>query len=267
MIAALLLLAGSLNSSPPPTEKPAGPRPSLVAQVGHAGFINATALSADGTLVVTGGADKTAKLWEMATGRELRTFQGHTGSVTSVAFTSDGRWLVSGSEDKTIRVWEVATGVQVRLLVGHFGSVTAVAVGRGETIHNGIGRLPTQKLCLASASADKTIRLWDVVAGRVIGMLEGHAGAVTSLAFSSDGYRLVTGSEDRTARLWEVASGKELTVLRGHEGSVDAVAISKDGKWLVTGSADKTVPPVGPVDGARGAASLPGTTSASAAWH
>ena len=110
--ALLATLAGTLSAQQPGTPPK---RPTLVAQVGHTGFINAVTLAPNGKCMATASADKTAKLWEYTTGKELRTFLGHTGPVTSVAFTSDSKVLITGSEDKTIRVWEVATGRELHV--------------------------------------------------------------------------------------------------------------------------------------------------------
>jgi WD40 repeat protein len=65
------------------------------------------AFSADGLYVATAGADGTVRLWDAATGRELRRYTGHTALVENVVFAPDGRYLVSGSDDGTVRLWDV----------------------------------------------------------------------------------------------------------------------------------------------------------------
>jgi WD40 repeat protein len=82
------------------------------------------AFSPDGRLLASGSADNTIKLWDVATGSEVRTLTGHTDDVNSVAFSPDGRLLASGpwdktGWDKTIKLWDVATGSEVRTLTGH----------------------------------------------------------------------------------------------------------------------------------------------------
>jgi WD40 repeat protein len=96
---------------------------------------------------------------------------------------------------------------------------------------------------LASASADNTIRLWDVVHRRALGPpLTGHTGLVYGVAFSPDGKTLASGGGDNTIRLWDVASGQPLgPPLTGHTDRVLSVAFSPDGKMLASGSADNTV--------------------------
>ncbi|MFD4866255.1 trypsin-like peptidase domain-containing protein, partial [Streptomyces sp. NPDC058412] len=93
---------------------------------------------------------------------------------------------------------------------------------------------------LATASADKTTRLWDLAAGRTRAVLHGHTDEVWSVAYSPDGHTLATASDDKTARLWDVTAGTERTVLRGHTDEVNAVAFGPDGRTLVTGSTDRT---------------------------
>ena len=91
-----------------------------------------------------------------------------------------------------------------------------------------------------TASEDKTARIWDGESGKEIAVLNGHAGPVTSAAFSGDGKRVVTASSDNTARIWDAESGKEIAVLKGHDDSVLSAAFSGDGKRVVTASDDAT---------------------------
>ncbi len=84
-----------------------------VIQKGHELAVITVATSPDSNYIATGSKDKSAKLWEVSTRREVRSFQGHEASVTTVAFSPDGKLLITGSNDKTIRIWEVQTGSEV----------------------------------------------------------------------------------------------------------------------------------------------------------
>jgi len=94
---------------------------------------------------------------------------------------------------------------------------------------------------LASASWDKTIKLWDAVTGKELFVLKGHSNEVVSVTFSPDGKRLASASWDKTIKLWNTVTGKELLMLKGHSDWVKSVAFSPDGKHLVSGSKDKTI--------------------------
>jgi hypothetical protein len=93
---------------------------------------------------------------------------------------------------------------------------------------------------LATASLNRTARLWDAHTGQLLRVLKGHRGEVTSVAFSPDGTRLATASDDRTARLWDARTGDQLLELKGHTGGVHGVAFSPDGTRLATASQDRT---------------------------
>ncbi|MCX4633089.1 trypsin-like peptidase domain-containing protein [Streptomyces sp. NBC_01443] len=112
-------------------------------------------------------------------------------------------------------------------LSGHTDSVLSVAFS------------PDGKT-LATASADKTVRLWNVTTGKTRRTLTGHINAVNSVAFSPDGKTLATASTDKTARLWNLSTGKTRKTLTGHTNSLLAVAFSPDGKTLATASDDQT---------------------------
>ena len=174
------------------------------------------------------------KLWDVTSGRELRTFAGH-GTVflgtaaNTVAFSPDGRTLASGFSDNTIRLWDVASGRELRTLKGHKDQIYSSAFSPD-------GRT------LASASPhdkEKTIRLWDVASGRELRTIAGHD--VYCVAFSPDGRTLASGSYDHRITLWEVASGQELRTLKGHENIINSLAFSSDGRTLASGSWDGTI--------------------------
>jgi WD40 repeat protein len=102
--------------------------PRLIAQFGHTRSVSSVALSRDGKGLFTASHDTTAKLWEVATGREVRTFHGHGNYVTSLAVSADGKWLATGSWDGTARLWDVATGRTLRIFRAHAAKLTGLKV-------------------------------------------------------------------------------------------------------------------------------------------
>jgi WD40 repeat protein len=205
-----------------------GQKAELVVETGHTDSVNFVAFSSDGRTMASGSMDHTIKLWDLASGLELRTLAGHPRAVASVAFSPDGRTLASGSWDHTIKLWDVASGSELRTFAGHTDQVSSVAFSPD-------GRI------LTSGSKDKTIKLWDVASGRELRTLAGHTDEVYSVAFSADGRALASGSKDKTIKLWDVASGGELRTLASHTDEVYSVAFSTDGRTLASGSGDNTI--------------------------
>lgn len=150
-------------------------------QLGHSGRVKAVAFSADGRLVLSGARDGMLKLWDVATGRELRTMAGHSDTVTSVAFSPDGRLALSGSADTTVKLWELATGREVRTLTGHSHGVSSVAFSSDGTLALSGGR-------------DSTFKSWYVATGREERTLTGNSNQVWSIAFSPDWKLALSGN-------------------------------------------------------------------------
>jgi serine/threonine protein kinase len=193
---------------------------------GHSGSVNSVAISPDGKSLVSGGY-KTIKLWNLETGKEIRTFLEHSDSVNSVAISPDGKTLVSGSGDNTVKLWDLQTGKEILTLKGHSDNVSSVAI------------TPDGKT-LVSGSWDNTIKLWDLKTGKEILTLKGHSD-IRSVAISPDGKTLVSGNVDNTVKLWDLKTGEKIRTFTEHSDYVVSVTISPDGKTLVSGSADNTI--------------------------
>ena len=116
---------------------------------GHDNLVISVNFSPDGKTLVSGSWDKTIKLWNVETGKEIRTLKGHDELVRSVNFSPDGKTLVSGSLDKTIKLWNVETGEEIRTLKGHDSYLSSVNFS------------PDGKT-LVSGSDDNTIKLWNL---------------------------------------------------------------------------------------------------------
>jgi WD40 repeat protein len=201
--------------------------PKLVAQIGHTSFVWSVAFSPDGTKVLTGSWDNTARLWDVSTGALVRAFEGHSEWVYSVAFSPDGTKVLTGSDDKTAWLWDASTGALVRAFEGHSEGVYSVAFSPDGTK-------------VLTGSGDGTARLWDVATGALVRAFEGHPREVQSVAFSPDGTKVLTGSKDETARLWDVSTGALVRAFEGHSHEVLSVAFSPEGTRVLTGSRDGT---------------------------
>ena len=205
---------------------------------GHTNWVFGVATAQlDGrTAVISGSADDTMRVWDLATGTPVGSpFTGHTGPVSSVATAQlDGRTVViSGSWDKTVRVWDLATGTPVGSpFTGHTGPVFAVTTAQldGRTV-------------VISGSADDTVRVWDLATGTPVGSpFTGHTAAVAAVTTAQlDGRTVViSGSNDNTVRVWDLATGKQIgSPFTGHTGYVQAVTTAQlDGRTVVISGGD-----------------------------
>ncbi len=237
---------------------------------GHSSSVFFVSFSPDGKTLATGSDDKTIKLWNLESGKEVYTLEGHDHSVYSVSFSPDGKTLATGSEDKTIKLWNLEKFEEIHTLKGHLESVKSVSFSPdGKTLATGsedstvklwslekfeeictlkghlesvesVSFSPDGKI-LATGSEDSTIKLWSLEKFEEIHTLKGHLESVYSVSFSPDGKTLATGSEDKTIKLWNLKTCKVIRTLKGHYGGVWSVSFSPDGKTLATGSADKTI--------------------------
>ena len=181
------------------------------------------------------------RMWDVATLTEIdtRTYpwgdKSYTGersfSNKNVAFSPDGKTILSRCGQQVICLRDATTYTEIRRLEipGHWANI-AVFSPDGHT------------LATLLFYRSPMVRLWDVDTDTEIGILWGHIGEVSGVAFSPDGGTLASaGSVDATVRLWDVDTQTEIAILRGHTGWVKGVVFSPDGKTIVSGSHDHTV--------------------------
>ncbi|MFC1714746.1 caspase family protein [Candidatus Poribacteria bacterium] len=214
----LIVCGGIILLSFPGAAKDA---PQLVLPIGHTKAVTSVAFSPDGRYILSGSNGTTAKLWEVATGREVRSFSGHQHHVWSVAFSPDGHHVLSGSWDGWLNLWEVSTG-QVTQFPYTPNGVRSVAFS-------------SDGYYALSGSVDGSIRLWNVSTKQEIRSFSGHTGRVNSVAFSPDDRFALSGSDDKTMKYWHVSTGKERRSfsVRGRKAPVNSVAFSSDGRYAL----------------------------------
>ena len=195
-------------------------------------------LSPDGTQIATVGSDQSIKIWERgATDQSWRVVQKllgrHRGRIRTVRFGTNGDscLLFSAGDDGVIACWHLDERQQwqtAELYRGHEDAVTDLALS------------PDGNL-LASASADETIRLWQLKDNECVAVLRGHQARVLAVSFAADSKRLVSGGEDSRGMVWDLQTGDRITVLAGHSAAVNSVDFSPDGRRVITGSQDNLV--------------------------
>ena len=154
--------------------------------------VSSVVFSPDGTILASGGWDRTVRLWDVASGQEKASLRRHADNVTSVAFSPDGATLASGQRDGRVVLWDVVSGQEKATLQGHGDGVNAVAFSPDGTT-------------LASGQRDGRVVLWDVASGQEKATLQGHTDWVNTVAFSPDGATLASGSSDGTGLMWDMS--------------------------------------------------------------
>jgi WD40 repeat protein/beta-lactamase regulating signal transducer with metallopeptidase domain len=210
---------------------------------GSYGPVLSVAVSHDGRRVATAHNERVVRVWDAATGAELRTLSGHTQRVWAVAFSPDGKVLVSASgnfgkqdEPGQVKLWDVAEGKFLRDLPGQQGMVWALAFS------------PDGKH-IASGGSDRTVRLWDATRGKLVRSFEGAENTVREVAFAPDSSWVACAGFDGTLRRWETQTGQELTAYDVPEKKLGKLAVSPDGRLIAVAANPAEPPESGPEHG------------------
>jgi WD40 repeat protein len=210
---------------------------------GHKDAVWSAAWSPDGSRVVTGSSDHTARIWDAKTGASLAVLESHTDSIEIAAWSPDGLRIVTASPDNTARIWDAKTGVSLVVLRRHMMPVNSAAWSPDGSR-------------IVTASEDDTALIWDaktgtplhilIRPGRVKGWLARQFtdwnpdDAVRSVAWSPDGSRIIIVHKSQLAEIWDGEKSANLIGRKLSDGVVDSAAWSPDGAQIVTTSFDKT---------------------------
>jgi len=185
---------------------------------GHTDTVRCVALSADKTRLITGGNDRTVRLWDFASGKEIRSFEGHSGFVRGVDFSPDANRIISCSEDRTIRIWDANTGEQLSQLDGHQNRVI------------GVSFLSDSNQAI-SASFDGTVRIWDIDKEITLHKIQ-YEGQICSMAVSVPHNLLAVGTHSGHVYLLDLTTRTELRELDPVPQCIEALVFSTDGTRL-----------------------------------
>jgi NACHT domain- and WD repeat-containing protein len=242
-------------------------RTELMSLDGHRERVVACNFSPDGTRLVSGSWDRTARIWDLQRGDAI-VLEGHLDQLQDCCFTPDGSRVLTAAVDGTLRLWDSHSGAALgellsapdaasvcaiaangrrvatassrhatRLWSGDSGSRVSLLSGHEEAVRACVF-LPDGRL--VSASADGTIRLWMTDRDAPPSVLGRHDGPVAACALSPDGTWIASGGQDRRVKLWDIATATELAVLEGHEDWVRLVLIAADGTHIVSAALDGT---------------------------
>jgi len=241
---------------------------------GHTGDVNAVATTTDNQFIISGGMDKTVRIWDIASGDCVKILDGHEGEIRTIAVTRDNKFCLSAGQDSVIRKWGIDTGECTGIFEGHHDSINDLAVNRDSKL-------------LVSGSSDCSLRLWDIASGKCIRIFPehpackdmdglnrlirssneefayhdflvnlahsvtynkedscffGHADHILSVAITPTGKYIISGSSDNTMRLWDLNTGRCQWIFGGHNGGIGSwvndIAVTPSGKYAVSGSYD-----------------------------
>ncbi|KAK4765886.1 hypothetical protein SAY87_007528 [Trapa incisa] len=181
-------------------------------------------------IIVTGGVDTSAVLFERESGQILSTLSGHSKKVTSLKFVNEGDIVLSGSSDKTVRIWQSSEEGNYtcrQILKDHSAEVQAV------TVH-------ATNNYFVTASLDNTWCFYELSSGLCLRQVEdaSKSEGYTSASFHPDGLILGTGTSDAIVKIWDVKSQENVATFPGHSGAVTAISFSENGYFLATAATD-----------------------------
>lgn len=192
---------------------------------GHLGWVRSLAFDPSNNWFCTGSADRTIKIWDVASGRLKLTLTGHIEQVIGLAVSQRHTYMFSAGDDKMVKCWDLEQNKVIRSYHGHLSGVYCLA------LH------PTLDVLL-TGGRDSVCRVWDIRSKTQIFALSGHENTVCSVFTRPTDPQVVTGSHDSTIKFWDLRHGKTMATLTHHKKSVRAMALHPKENMFASASAD-----------------------------
>ncbi|XVE54569.1 hypothetical protein DITRI_Ditri03aG0091900 [Diplodiscus trichospermus] len=175
--------------------------------------------------LISGGQDRSIKMWDTSTGSLSNSLFGCLGSVLDLAITHDNRFIIAASSSNNLFVWDVNSGRVRHTLTGHTDKVCAVDVSRVSSRH------------VVSAAYDRTIKVWDLQKGYCTNTIIFHSNC-NALCFNTDGLTICSGHVDGNLRMWDIQTGKLLSEVAAHSLAITSISLSRNGNVVLTSGRD-----------------------------
>ncbi|QHO20022.1 hypothetical protein HN51_062533 [Arachis hypogaea] len=191
----------------------------------HEGGCAAILFEYNSSRLITGGQDRSVKVWDTNTGTVSSNLHGCLGSVLDLTITHDNRSVIAASSSNNLYVWDLNSGRVRHTLTGHTEKVCAVDVSKVSSRH------------VVSAAYDRTIKVWDLMKGYCTNTIIFHSNC-NALSFSMDGQTIFSGHVDGNLRLWDIQTGKLLSEVAAHSLAVTSISLSRNGNVVLTSGRD-----------------------------
>ncbi|NOZ21789.1 MAG: hypothetical protein GXP25_11975 [Planctomycetes bacterium] len=199
----------------------------VLTMYGHTNRINGLVFTLDSQHLISGSSDKTLRVWEVASGAQVRQAQD-IQEIRGIAYVPGGKFLVSAGTESAVTLWEADTLAMKGQIHRATRWIQGVAMSPDGTI-------------AAAGSDDSTVAILNLAGGGVMRTLDGGEDETLCVAISPDGKYIACGNEDESVRQWILPGFLGPKVLAGHENDVISVAYSADGRYLASGSRDHSV--------------------------
>ncbi|OLY82724.1 WD repeat-containing protein 5B [Smittium mucronatum] len=199
--------------------------------VGHKANVKCvTFIGEDGDYIASGSSDNTIKIWDVEKSQIVCTLNGHTSRIWDLCVDKSGSTLFSASGDKTVKIWDIRD-INAPTLIH------TISESNGDVY--GLNLHPLESH-IVFGGYDKTIKLYDLVVGRVVQTFDEHELSVSSALISPLGNLLISGSKDHTVKFWDIMSGTVVNNIKNHLGEVTSVSLNSSSTQILTSAKDNS---------------------------
>lgn len=214
-------------------------RPLFLPLRGHTGVVNSLDFSPDRNLLYSASADLSVRMWDVAKGTCVRTFEGHTAPVLSAKCSRDGELLLTADTDGALLVWDRRKG-QVLATISGFKFETGFGNANYPNTAQAMALTPNNKLVIF-ASFEQALRVCALPSGTELSAMHGHAAPVTALVVTPDGHRCISVTQNGELKIWDLRRSVAMLIINDHTAGATALALVQKGEKVILGSTDGTL--------------------------